>query len=272
MDLLKYFKPKRKPVIRSMKGNDRENGHPLLSHIPDMDLHAAEVKDIELNNRLVIAQDRLGKFTASEFDRLMTYENRIDDFPAGAMSYVREKVAEVMTDSCDYDESFTSDAMQWGKDHELEAVERFHKETDLQVVYYGDQQKFINYQGKKDDILNGNCGGTPDGHIDKDNGIEVKCPLSKTHLSYILDIRDAVTFKETQKKYYWQVQGYMMLTGRKAWYFVTYDNRFKDVSKQIHIIKIVRDETDIQKLRTRLEMAVRAKNEILKVMKFKKIA
>lgn len=240
-----------------------------LEHISS--LYDAEVSEVELNSRLLLETSRIGKFTCSEFHKLMTYENKIDDFPKGAETVVIEKVSEVMTDTCSFSDDWTSDAMQWGKDHELEAVERFTQETGIKVKKIGTGQEFIEYSGEIDDILIGNTGGTPDGDIDEKTGLEVKCPSSKVHLGYglgFMPISNGAgvimpTLKEVEKKYYWQVQGYMMLTGKESWYFMSYDPRFKNKAQQVIIAKVDRCETDIQKLKVRLRMAVQKKNEIL---------
>ena len=42
-------------------------------------------------------QERRGKFTASDFYKLMTYEHK-PEFPKGAMTYVTEKVVETLTE------------------------------------------------------------------------------------------------------------------------------------------------------------------------------
>lgn len=243
-----------------------------LEHIPN--LHEADVSEVELNTRLLLEAARIGKFTCSEFHSLMTYEGQIDKLPKGAETVIIEKVSEVLTNSCSFSDSWTNDAMQWGKDHEVEAVQRFTEETGIAVKSIGNDQVFIEYKGESDDILNGNVGGTPDGDINDEVGIEIKCPSSKVHLNYLLDFWNAekqaedhqVTLKQIEKKYYWQCQGYMLLTGKKKWFFVSYDPRFTDESKQILVQCVDRSEVDIQRLKVRLEMCVRKRNEILKEM------
>lgn len=224
----------------------------------EINLHLAEVSDLELNSQLL--SDRVGKFTASSFDRLMTYENKIDELPAGAETLVLEKVAETMTGQCEMDDIF-SPYMEWGKDHELLAIEQFELATGIKAKHTGANQQLIDYNGDIE-ILRGHVGGTPDGIIDDETGIEVKCPKSKTHLEYLLTVSPE-TMKQAQKKYYWQMQGYMMLTGKKAWWFISYDPRFADEKNRLLYCKIERNETDIQRLLIRLEMAVKRKNEIL---------
>ena len=240
-------------------------------NIPAMpNLHDMQVEESELNNRLIIEADRIGKFTASEFHKLMTYEDKIDKLPAGAESYVMEKVGETLTESSSFNADWSTPEMDHGNFYELEAIQRFTKETGIEAQVTGDNQQFIPYTGEIE-MLHEHVGGTPDGVINEEVGIEVKCPNTKTHLSYLIGNMPVKTAKEEftpslkmiEKKYYWQVQGCMMLTGKKAWYFVSYDPRIVKEDQQILIIRVQRDETDIQKLTTRLEMAVRRKIQII---------
>ena len=216
----------------------------------------------------LINHDRIGKFTCSEFHRLITYENNLDDLPKGAEKYVLEKVAESLTNNSSFNDDFISDSIQWGKNTEALAVNRFQEETGIAVKNIGDDQQFIMYDGKNE-LLKGHVGGTPDGIIDDEVGLEIKCPDSKTHISYLLSVRPETAKKEI-KNYYWQMQGCMMLTEKKAWYFMSFDPRFKEKKDQSLIIRIDRDEEDIDKLLVRLEMSVIRKKEILEATKRKR--
>ena len=190
-------------------------------------------------------KQRLGKFTASQFSKLMTYPNK-NELPAGAITYIMEKVVEVATDF-EPEQGFTSAAIQWGKDHELEAVERFSESLLLNVDFTGDAQQFIDYP-----LLR--AGATPDGLIDSYAGLEVKCPNSATHLSYMA-IKNADDLKRIAPNYYWQVMGSLMITGRDQWFFCSYDPRFKDENLQLHTVNIEPVLADIEFLKERLAMA-----------------
>lgn len=197
-------------------------------------------------------KERWGKFTASEMHRLMTNGKAKGSLSAGAMTYVREKVAEQLSEfRCT---EFSSAAMEWGVEHELEAVEQFESMTGIRVNQTGEHQQFILSEC-------GNWGGTPDG-ITFESGIEVKCPESKTHLLY-LSVVDAETLKETEAKYYWQVQAYMQLTGKNHWHFVSYDPRFYAEHLRLHHAVIERVQEDVAFMIQRLELAVVARNEII---------
>lgn len=195
-------------------------------------------------------KSRRGKFTASEFHRLMGYEDK-DEFPKGAETYVIEKVIETLT--IDEEERWSSEAMNWGKLNEKEAIEKFMEVTGIEISCYGENQEFVK--------LDEHIGCTPDG-ISRLFGAETKCPNSKTHFQY-LKIKNQEQFKKECKDYYWQIQGSIMITKRKYWYFISYDSRFIDSTKQLKILKISRNAEDIKKLKGRLKQAISMKKKLL---------
>jgi hypothetical protein len=197
-------------------------------------------------------EERKGKFTASEFVRLMGYED-VNKFPDGAMTYVTEKVLEIVTTG--EKKQLSTLSIEHGKDTEIEAVEKFSEKYGLEVYNYGNEQKYI--------ALTNDVGCTPDGLIGIDKGVESKCPDSKTHLFYLEELT-IDNFKKLCTKYYWQIQGSMYITNRKSWYFISYDPRFKNESKRLFVLEIQRNDTDIKKLENRLTEAIKRKKERLK--------
>lgn len=197
-------------------------------------------------------EERKGKFTASEYVRLMGYEEQ-DVFPVGAMTYVTEKVLEVVTTN--ENKQLNIFSIQHGKDTEIEAVEKFMEAYGVVVYNYGEDQEYV--------PLTTEVGCTPDGLVGDDKGTETKCPDSKTHLHY-LEKLTVENFKKECTAYYWQIQGSMYITNRKSWYFISYDPRFKKESKRLFVIEIPRNDIDIAKLGKRLSEAIRRKRERLK--------
>lgn len=197
-------------------------------------------------------KERWGKFTASEMHRLMTNGKTKGSLSAGAMTYVREKAAEQLSEFRRAD--FSSAAMEWGVEHELESVERFEAQTGIRVNQTGEHQQFILSEC-------GQWGGTPDG-ITFESGVEVKCPESKTHLLY-LSVIDAETLKAEEPKYYWQVQSYMALTGKSHWHFVSYDPRFYAEHLRLHHCVIERVQDDIDLMLARIAMAVEQRDKLI---------
>jgi len=196
--------------------------------------------------------ERIGKFTASEFYKLVTYPKK-SELPAGAITYCTEKAAETLTEFLD--DRFVSAEMQWGIDHELEAIAAFKKKTGFKILNTGTNQKFL--------TLGDSIGGTPDGVINKVSGIEVKCPNSTTHLKY-LGIKNTEHLKKICANYYWQVQGMMYITGCSHWYFISYDPRYKLKEHQLHILKIEKHQTDQEFLIERLGLAINYRNDLLR--------
>lgn len=216
-------------------------------------LEGAAIGDEIISPQETWLRERWGKFTASEMHRLMTNSKAKGSLSAGAMTYVREKVAEQLSEFRRAE--FSSAAMEWGGvEHELEAVEQFELMTGIRVNQTGEHQQFILSEC-------GQWGGTPDG-ITFESGIEVKCPESKTHLIY-LSIIDAETLKDEEPKYYWQIQSYMQLTGKDHWHFVSYDPRFYAEHLRLHHCVIERVQDDIDGMLQRIQMAVEARNEIV---------
>lgn len=219
------------------------------------DLSQAVVTEMELDRNQAWLKQREGKFTSSNVHKLMTYENKIDELPAGAKTYVEEVVIEILTNG-QGTEFFSNAEMERGNEKELEAVERFEIETGLNCYATGENQEFVE--------LCSYFGGTPDGLNGKETLIEVKCPKSKTHLFNLRNLKTQEDLKKHYSNYYWQIQGNFLATGRNRGFFISYDERFQDPKHQILILEINRDESDIDKLKKRLQMAENYKKELLK--------
>ena len=197
-------------------------------------------------------KERWGKFTASEMYRLMTNGKAKDSLSVGAMTYVREKAAEQLSEFSS--NAFSNAAMDWGVEHELEAVGQFEALTGIRVNHTGEHQQFILSEC-------GHWGGTPDG-ITFDSGIEIKCPESKTHLLY-LSVTDAAKLKAEEPKYYWQIQAYLALTGKNHWHFVSYDPRFYAEHLRLHHCVIERVQEDVELMLSRIAQAAKQRDALV---------
>lgn len=234
-------------------------------NIPDIEVlraeHEAALASMEQKSEAEIKREewlksRVGKFTSSELGRLMTYEDDIYELPKGALTYIEEKVLEIMTDGKSVNQ-YTNESMERGNEKELEAIEVFEKRFDVICYATGSDQQFIEF--------NSSFGGTPDGLIDTDDIAEVKCPNSKTHLFRINNIRNQEDFKKHEKGIYWQIQGNLLATGRKRCFFIDYDDRFIDPQLQLFVIQIHRNEYDIGKAIIRLDLAEKVKQQLLNI-------
>ena len=158
------------------------------------------------------ANARLCIPTASNFGMVISPKKL--NYSASAAKYRARLLAQWV---CGYPlEGFTpTGAMLRGTDLEAEARAWFEMQRDAEVVPVG----FV----MRDD---GSSGGSPDGLVGEDGGVEIKVPLMTTHLEYLLA-------DELPAEHIAQVQGYMYLTGRQWWDFVSYAPGLPCVLKRI---------------------------------------
>lgn len=227
----------------------------LLSNFVDLaSLKKADPIKTTEERRAEWLLQRRGKFTASEFHRLMAFPN-LGELPAGAKTYAKEKAVEMIA-NMDESDKYISVDMQWGIDHEVEAIQRFAEITGKSAEKTGDFQDVMS--------LGNDISCTPDGLILGEKcGIEVKCPKSKTHFEYCL-IKSAQDLKAIAPEYYWQVMGSMHISGYDSWYFISYDPRYKKPEHQLHYLRVDRNEKDIEFLGIRLLMAIVYRNMLLR--------
>lgn len=135
-------------------------------------------------------------------------------------------------------ENFESAPTTWGKVHEDEARANYSIATGLCVTECG----FL-----LSNHITG-VGGSPDGLILHNDeiigGVEIKCPFNPevhlTHIQYGLPYR-----------YFWQVQGYIWLTGAQWWDFVSYDSRH--TSQPLFYSRLTRDALAMKSLGKAIE-------------------
>jgi hypothetical protein len=89
------------------------------------------------------------------------------------------------------------------------------------------------------------CGASPDGLIDTDGGLELKCPELSTHLEYLRR-------KDEPPEYRAQIQGNLWITGRAWWDFASYNPDFPE-HLQLIVRRVLRNDDYIASL----ELAVR---------------
>jgi len=172
---------------------------------------------------------RIGKATASRFkDAIATLKSGA---PAQAQrDYCTELVVERLTGQ--RAQKFVTAAMQWG-DHEPAARAAYERTTGISVEETG----FVAH-----DTLLAGC--SPDGLVDWDGLIEIKCPWNTAvHIETLLNGMPAEHIP--------QVQGQMWITGRQWCDFVSYDPRMPE-PLQLHIQRINRDPSFIADLEAKV--------------------
>jgi putative phage-type endonuclease len=174
---------------------------------------------------------RLGKVTASGVaDVLAKTKTGVS---ASRGNYLIKLAIQRVTG--EIEEGFTNDAMQWGKDHESQARVAY----EVASGNFVDQVGFVEHPSIKW------FGCSPDGLVNSDGLVEIKCPNSATHWSYIK--ADA-----PPTKYYIQMQAQMACTDRQWCDFVSYDPRMPERS-QLFIKRVMREPDYIAEMEAEIK-------------------
>lgn len=196
---------------------------------------------------------RLGKFTSSEIHKLFVSGKGGKFFGDGAETYIRQKVAEEITQTTK--EEVNSKSIEHGYAHELDAIQAFEKATGFTGITYGiGNPQFFEYGD--------HAGGSPDWEEVEVRGADVKSPYnSDIHLENLF-IENQEQFKKQRWEYYCQAQMNMKLRNWKEFYFVSYDPRMPSILK-LAILKITPDKEWVTEFEERLSKAIERKDELM---------
>lgn len=188
-------------------------------------------------------QLRCGKFTGSRFADVLAVSKK-DGKPLKARDDLIWTLASERLQGYQA-KGANSYSMRWGTENEPLAREAYELETGAFV----EEQAFILHPAF--DFV----GISPDGLVDLDGGIEIKCPSSpEIHLQRWV--------KGVPPEYMAQIQGAMWVTGRAWWDFVSYDPDTKD-EFQLLIIRVERNEQYIADLEAQIILAEKEVNELI---------
>jgi hypothetical protein len=181
-------------------------------------------------------------------------KGRGKDQPFGltAYGYADEIVCDLL--GAEQEEGYVSKEMQHGIEHEMDAL----------LAYQS--KKGITVNVPTEPILHDSLpiAGMPDGITADGKGIiEVKCPNNRNHLD---NIRTGAQIE----LYYWQMQGYMLLTGAEYCDFVSYSPRFPE-SLQLAVYRVERDTAHIADLTARINSLWAYVQEQLDLVKSKTV-
>lgn len=183
---------------------------------------------------------RVGIPTASNFDKIIT--------PKGEPSKQAEKylytlAVERVTGK--KEETYQSAAMARGSEIEAEARGFYELIRGVEVLPCG-----IGFTDEKRLYA-----ASPDGLVGEDGQIEIKCPIASTACAYLLGVKGS-------DEYYPQVQGQLLVTGRKWADLVIYYPGLRPL-----IIRWERDEVFIGKLAIELEIFCKNLDDITNKIK-----
>lgn len=165
-------------------------------------------------------KSRLGKATASRIADILAKTK--SGYSTSRENYCVELALERITGA--RQEFYQNDAMKWGTETEPLARAAYEAHTGA----------IVDEVGMIDHPSIAMAGASPDGCIDADGLIEIKCPNSATHMKTLLS-------KKPDSKYIMQMTWQMACTGRRYCEFVSFDPRFP-LHLQLFITRIDRDD------------------------------
>lgn len=207
---------------------------------------------------------RLGKFTGSRIGDLMTSGKKGEMFGKTALSYIYEVAAErnilpkyieddYLFEIYQQQISISNKFIEFGHDNEDFAAERYQLVTGCELEECESiQHPTIPYFSASPDRI-------AIKEVEK-KVIEIKCPLPKTFMEYMAEVKDNETLKAVNPKYFYQVQAEMACTGLDKADFVVFCPFLKH---NIHVVEITRDEAVIAEFEKRIMAANGIINQIL---------
>lgn len=193
-------------------------------------------------------QLRLGKVTASRVADVLTKIKTGES--ASRKNYKMELVVERLTGIPT--DTYTSPAMQWGKDNESWARMVYEITSKNDVV----QVPFVDHPTIKW------FGCSPDGLIGTEGNLEIKCPNTATHIEYLLA-------GVPPAKYIPQMQTQMACTGRLWTDFVSYDPRLPE-DLQLFVVRLDRDDAYIKAMEEEVKQFLDEVDELFRHLKARK--
>lgn len=184
-------------------------------------------------------QARCGKVTGSEVVNVMAFGKRGDKKGselAARADYKVSIISELLTGQPDMDSGFATDAMNRGIDEEPKACLAYEMITDDEVTQVG----FVLHPTIE------LAGASPDRLVGTAGILEVKCPKSRTHLSYLLA-------DQLPPEYEPQVMFELACTGREWCDFISYDRRFPRQMGRMLVKRFYRDEARIAEINGQVE-------------------
>lgn len=174
---------------------------------------------------------RIGKVTASRISDVIAKTKT--GWGAGRKNYMAELIAERLT--MIPAQGYTNAAMQWGLDTEPQARAAYEFFRDAVVQEVG----FIEHPAVP------MTGASPDGYVEEDGMIEIKCPNTATHI-------DTLLTQKIPDKYIVQMQWQMACANRQWCDYVSFDPRMPE-HLRLFVERIRRDDKRIGELERDVE-------------------
>lgn len=169
---------------------------------------------------------RCGKVTASRIADIIAKTKT--GYSTTRANYAAELVCERLTGNAA--EHYTNAAMQWGTDKEPEAKAAYELMRDIDIV----EAEFVLHPKIA------MTGASPDGYVGDVGLIEIKCPITATHIDTLLK-------GQVPDKYEVQMLWQMACTGRAWCDYVSFDPRLPP-HLQLFVKRVHRNEPRIKEL------------------------
>lgn len=193
---------------------------------------------------------RIGKVTASRVADIIAKTK--SGYSTSRDNYMAQLVCERLTGQ--KGESFTNAAMQHGTETEPLARAAYEALKDVLV----DEVGFVPHPSIK------MAGASPDGLVNDDGLLEIKCPNTATHIDTLLS-------ESVPTKYFTQMQFQMACTGREWCDFVSFDNRLPE-ELQLFVKRVPRDDVYIRLIEAEIvQFIAELDDKINKLMKVKNV-
>lgn len=191
--------------------------------------------------------ERLGKVTASKIADVIARTKT--GFSASRDNYKAQLVTEILT-GVPY-EGYRSAAMLDGIEREPIARGKYADRIFESVTETG----FVVHPTIP------RSGASPDGLVGDDGLVEIKCPLTATHIGYLMD-------DGAPSKYIPQMQWQMACTGRKWCDFVSFDDRLPE-NMQLYVTRVERDDVYIVTLEEQVRRFLEEVDQTVEALKGK---
>lgn len=167
-------------------------------------------------------QDRCGCATASQFADIIAVSKSTGKPLKAREDYVWRLATDRVYQTPE--EQISAKSLQWGTDLEPFARQRYEIQTGAVIVSSG----FVPHPTIQW------CGASPDGLIEVDGGIEVKCPKTRrVHMETWLN--------GMPEEHIPQVQGNIWISDRQWWDFISFDPRAPE-DFQLYVQRVYRDD------------------------------
>ncbi|WP_435658121.1 lambda exonuclease family protein [Brucella pituitosa] len=182
---------------------------------------------------------RAGKVTASRVADLIAKTK--SGYAASRANYMAELLVERLTGASA--QGFSSPAMQWGTDNEPDAriAYEFYADVDVEQIAFVDHASIAM------------TGASPDGLIGADGLLEIKCPITATHI-------DTLLTGSIPSRYITQMNWQMACTGRQWCDFASFDPRLPE-HLRLFVKRHHRVDTEIRSLEVDVTIFIKELNE-----------